>query len=149
MNLTRFLAGLSMAAVLAFALPATAQEGYKFNLTLTHKNVSQDPDGIWDNSYFTPFGNPPRLPSIYKAHLTTPAGDWTLSQLDSECTMQGDCSFVLTLKGRDGKVQEMATGSTLMGRSATLSLNYKKITTEEISEDIKAFSGSYNVRAIK
>ena len=130
-------------------LPSHAEDGYKFKLVLTHKNVSHDPDGVWKDDDLFEFGNPPRLPSIYTAHLTTPAGKWFLSQLDSTCNIQGNCSFVLQLKKPDGKTNAMAEGQTLLGRTATLSLNYKKITTEEISDDIKPFTGSYDVEPIK
>lgn len=137
------------AATQAHGQQTQAMQGYVFNLKLTTPNASRDPDGIWEDSYFTPFGIPPRLPSIYTAELTTPAGKWKLSQLDSECTMQGVCSFVLTLTQSEGKAREMAMGGTLLGRSATLSLNYRKISTEEISENIKPFIGSYDVEPVK
>lgn len=150
MRLIRTVSIVSVAAVLAApSLPSYAEDGYKFNLQLKHKNINHDPDGIWRDEDLFEFGNPPRLPSIYTAHLTTPAGEWFLSQLDSTCNIQGNCSFVLQLKRPDGKTRVMAEGQTLLGRTATLSLNYKKITTEEISEDIKPFTGSYDVEPIK
>lgn len=142
---------LISAAFLLASVPSLvqAEEGYKFNLTLSHKNVSHDPDGIWPDADLSEFGNPPRLPSIYEARLETPAGRWLLSQLDSACNIQGNCSFVLQLTLPDGTVRTMAEGQTLLGRSATLSLNYKKITTEEISDEIKPFVGSYEVEPLK
>ncbi|MBA8904156.1 hypothetical protein [Phyllobacterium sp. P30BS-XVII] len=138
-----------LVAMSVSSLPVAAADGYKFNLVLSHKNVQHDPDGIWPDTDLTEFGNPPRLPSIYTARLETPAGKWLLSQLDSSCNIQGNCSFVLQLTRPDGKVQTMAEGQTLLGRSATLSLNYKKITTEEISDEIKPFVGSYDVEPMK
>ncbi|PSH63334.1 hypothetical protein CU102_24020 [Phyllobacterium brassicacearum] len=148
-----FLKTIALAAtsvgLVVFNQPSRAQDGYDFNLTLTHKNVSHDPDGLWDDSNFTPSGEPPELPNIYTARLTTPAGEWILSQLDTQCTMQSDCAFILALKKKDGKLQKLASGSVIMGGKATLSLNYKKITTEEVDDAAKPFTGSYNVEPVK
>ena len=124
---------------------ARAQQGYEFKPVLAHKNVSRDPDGLWDPGEFQPFGNPPHLPSLYTASLTTPAGEWIVSMIDSECSLQSTCQFILALRKPDGSVVKMGTGSLLMGGTATLSQNYKKIVTEEIDEDQKAIRGSYDV----
>lgn len=143
---------LTLAAAMtlgASTLPVSAQvpQGYQFQLALSHKNVSHDPDGIWADADLVPFGNPPHLPSIYTATLSTHAGTWTLSQVDNQCTMQSDCAFILVLRSPDGNVRKMASGSTLLGGEATLSLNYKKIITKEVDDEAKPFDGSYDVGA--
>jgi hypothetical protein len=129
--------------------PAFAQQGYKLTPVLTYKNVSHDPDGLWDDSDLQKFGAPPRLPSIYIARITTPKGEWILSQLDSACTMQGDCQFVLALKRPGGSARIVASGNGLLGHPVTLSLNYAKIFAEEINDSVQAFTGSYDVKDAK
>ncbi|OEC93611.1 hypothetical protein [Rhizobium sp. YK2] len=125
---------------------AFAQQGYKLTPVLTYKNVSHDPEGLWDDSDLQTFGAPPRLPSIYIARITTPRGEWILSQLDSACTMQGDCQFVLALKKPGGEARIVASGNGLLGHPVTLSLNYAKIFTEEINDSVQPFTGSYDVK---
>ena len=125
---------------------ALAQQGYKLIPVLTYKNVSHDPEGLWDDSDLQTFGAPPRLPSIYIARTTTPKGEWILSQLDSACTMQGDCQFILALKKPGGPAKIVASGNGLLGHPVTLSLNYAKLFTEEINDSVRAFTGSYDVK---
>lgn len=62
--------------------------------------------------------------SLRSSFFTTPAGEWFLSQLDSTVTFRATVPFVLQLKRPDGKTPAMAEGQTLLGRTATLSLNY-------------------------
>ena len=139
-----FIAVISFSALVS--APAVAQQGYKLTPVLTYKNVSHDPEGLWDDSDLQTFGAPPRLPSIYIARTTTPKGDWIFSQLDSACTMQGDCQFLLALKKPGGNAQIVASGNGLLGHPVTLSLNYAKIFTEEINDSIQAFTGTYDVK---
>ncbi|ANP91529.1 MULTISPECIES: hypothetical protein [Rhizobium] len=129
--------------------PAFAQEGYKLTPVLTYKNISHDPEGLWDDSDLTEFGHPRHLPSIYIGRTTTPKGEWIVSQLDNACSMQGDCQFVLALKKPDGSVKVVASGNGLLGHPVTLSLNYRKVFTEEINDSAQPFVGSYDVEEFK
>jgi hypothetical protein len=135
--------------LVAPSLPSYAEEGYTFDLQLTSKNASQDPDGVWDSQDLAAFGNPPHHPDIYTARLTTPAGEWLLSQTSGDCNMQTMCTALLIHKTPDGKSQVVANPQVLLGGTATLSLNYKKITTQELDESAKPFTGSYDVGAPK
>lgn len=148
MTFYRTLTAVFVSAVL-IAPPAYAADGYKFQLKLTTENAARDPDGIWESSYFTKSGDPETLPNIYTARLTTPAGEWLLTQLDSQCTIQSDCAVVLVLKRPSGEVLELATGSVIMGGSAVLSQNYKLLHTEEINDEVQAFTGTYKVAPFK
>ena len=149
----RVLITLALAAATGmFAAPITqsnAEQGYTFNLQLTSKNASQDADGIWNSQDLAALGNPPHHPDIYTARLTTPAGEWLLSQTSGDCNMQTMCSTLLVHKTPDGKSQVVANPQVLLGGTAILSLNYKKITTLELDESAKSFTGSYDVRVIK
>lgn len=131
------------------SLPALAQDGYKFNLQLTTKNASEDPDKVWDEKTLAGYGEPPVHPDIYTARITTPAGEWLLSQTSGDCNMQSVCTSVLVLKTPDGKSKIVAYPRVSLGASATLSLNYRKITTEELDESAKEFTGSYDVEPVK
>lgn len=132
-------------SLLSPAVPVLALEGYKFDLKLTSKDVNRDPDGIWSAQDLLPFGNPPLPPSIYTARLTTPSGEWLLTQTDAGCNMQTMCTALLVLKTADGQSKIVANPQVMLGGSATLSLNYKKITTEELDGAAKPFTGSYEV----
>jgi hypothetical protein len=116
---------------LAIASPALAQQklppGYTFKLELTHKNVSQDPDRIWDPSDLETVGDPPEYPNIYTARISTPAGEWMLSQATSGCSMQSECPFQLVLKRPNGTQAKVAGGMLLEGGTAVLSADYSKI----------------------
>jgi len=126
-----------------------AQEGYQLTPLPTYKNVAQDPTGVWDDSYFTKFGDHPRYPTIYTARIATPKGEWTISQVDSACSIQGDCQFVILLKNKSGKINVVAEGSAQLGRPVILAMNYKKIFTEEIGEGGEGITGSYEVEVGK
>lgn len=148
----QFPAALILAACLPVAsvsLPALAEEGYTFKLQLTSKNASSDPDDVWAAQDLTAYGNPPRHPDIYTARLTTPSGEWLLSQTSGDCNMQTMCTTVLVHKTSDGTSQIVANPQVMLGGTATLSLNYKKITTQELDEAAKPFIGSYDVRSAK
>lgn len=143
----RVLAPLAASALcLLFSTNVRSETGYLITPVVTLKNVSSDPGGVWDESYLSPFGSPPRYPTIYAGSLRTPMGEWVLSQIDSACSMQGDCQFVLQLKTNDGKIRTVSEGSSQLGKPITLSLNYKKVFTQEIWEDGKGFMGTYDVK---
>jgi hypothetical protein len=122
------------ALVLAIASPALAQEklppGYTFKPELTYKNVSQDPDRIWEPSDLELFGDPPHHPDIYTARVSTPAGEWMLSQITSGCSLQSECPFQLTLKRANGSREIVAGGMLLRRGSAVLAADYSKIFTQ-------------------
>ncbi|GLS18043.1 hypothetical protein GCM10007874_10590 [Labrys miyagiensis] len=140
---------LAFAATLCGFTPTQAAESKAFHLTptLAHANVSHDPDGLWKPSDFSPFGNPPHLPSIYTATLKTPTGEWILSMLDNQCSPQSDCQAVLAFKSKDGGWKIVANPSLVMGGTATLSATFKTITTEEVDDSANGFTGKYDVGA--
>jgi len=128
---------VTMIAALAIAwdIPAFAQQqklppGYSLKPTLAYQNVAQDPDGIWTPDDLEPFGLPPHHPDIYTARISTPAGEWLLSQITSGCSMQSDCPFQLALKRPDGSKAIVAGGVLGRGGTASLSLDYSKVFTE-------------------
>lgn len=132
---------------------AFAQDGYVFKLQLTTPNAHHDPDGVWsdqDLDNVRDIGKDLNIvPQIYTARLKTPSGEWLLSQLSGLCNPQGMCDAVL-VKLAPGKGREiMANPLITKGGSATLSLNYKKLTTNEINESGHGFIGSYDVEQIK
>lgn len=127
------------------ASQAHAEDGYKLILQLTTKNASEDPDKVWDTQDLSAYGNPPRHPDIYTARITTPSGEWLLSQTSGDCNMQTMCTTLLVHKTSDGQKTVVANPQVMLGGTATLSLNYKKITTQELDEAAKPFTGSYDV----
>lgn len=130
-------------------LPAHADDGYKLNLQLTTKNASEDPDKVWDTQDLVAYGNPPRHPDIYTARIITPSGEWLLSQTSGDCNMQTMCTTLLVHKSSDGQTTVVANPQVMLGGTATLSLNYKKITTQELDEAAKPFTGTYDVKTSK
>jgi hypothetical protein len=140
---------VSIALVAAFAgsapTEAAQSKGYQLTPTLAHAKVSEDPDGIWKASDLTPFGNPAHLPSIYLAILKTSKGEWILSMVDNQCSPQSDCQAVLAFRGKDGSLKVVSNPSLVMGGTATLSANFKTITTEEVDDTANAFTGKYDV----
>lgn len=126
---------LIAALTVACTSPVFAQQqklppGYTFKPELTYKNASQDPDGIWEPSDLEPVGIPREYPDIYTARVTTPAGEWTLSQITSGCSLQSECPFQLTLKRSGGSKVAVADGMLLRGGTAVLSADYSKIFAE-------------------
>jgi hypothetical protein len=125
-----------LAAALLVVSAATAQAqqklppGYTLKPSLTYKNAAQDPDGLWSADDLEPFGLPPHHPDIYTARISTPAGDWLLSQITSDCSLQSDCPFQLAFKRSNGSQVSVASGVLGRGGTAVLSLDYTKIFTE-------------------
>lgn len=146
---TRILMPATVLSLLVPTMQAKADNGYKFNLQLTSKNASRDPDGVWDSQDLASYGNPPHHPDIYTARITTPSGEWLLSQTSGDCNMQTMCTTLLVHKSSDGQTQVVANPQVMLGGSGTLSLNYKKLTTQELDEAAKPFIGSYDVRPVK
>ncbi|WP_236776429.1 hypothetical protein [Agrobacterium tumefaciens] len=130
---------------MANVLGANAEDAYKFDLKLTSPNAIHDPDGVWDDSDLEAVRSAGLKPQIYTARISTPAGQWLLSQLAGMCNMQGMCGTLLVkiVPGKSPLIY--ANPQVSEGGSAELSLNYKKITTIEIDQNGKAFKGSYDV----
>jgi hypothetical protein len=127
-----------VALAVASAVPALAQQqklppGYTLKPTLTYKNAAQDPDGIWSADDLVPVGRPARHPDIATARVSTPAGEWILSQVLGGCSMQSDCPFQLILKKSNGSSAKVAGGVLADGGTAVLSADYSKVFTETYS----------------
>ncbi|EIM26527.1 hypothetical protein [Microvirga lotononidis] len=127
-----------VALAVAWTSPVLAQQqklppGYTLNPTLMYKNVAQDPDGIWSANDLVPVGSPAQHPDIAIARVSTPAGEWILSQILGGCSMQSDCPFRLILKRSNGKAAKVAGGVLAEGGTAVLSADYSKIFTETYS----------------
>lgn len=144
-------AALTVGCSLVFAALAGegAEQGYVFNLTLTTSDARHDPDGVWSDADLNGVREAGIVPKIYTARITTPSGEWILSQLAGLCNMQGMCETVLA-KIRPGAPPTIyANPQVSQGGKAELSLNYKKLTTEEIDENGHPFKGSYNLAPLK
>ena len=141
------IAGCSLADG-ALAGEGTAR-GYLLNLKLAASDPRHDPDGIWSDADLNGIRASGLVPKIYAARITTPSGGWLLSQLAGLCNMQGMCDTVLA-KIRPGAPPTIyANPQVSEGGKAELSLNYKKLTTEEIDENGHPFKGSYNLAPLK
>ncbi|OLP55786.1 hypothetical protein BJF92_09130 [Rhizobium rhizosphaerae] len=140
-----------MAVVLAAALPrlSTGQDGYRFELKLTTPDARHDPDGVWSDDDLAFIRQLGQSPSIYTARMTTPAGEWLLSQTNGDCNMQGMCTTLLLLRKAGTTPVEMANPQLPLGGSATLSLNYKKLFTRELDQNGNLFDGAYDVAPIQ
>jgi hypothetical protein len=126
-----------------------ARQGYVFSLKLTTSDARHDPDGVWSDADLNGIRAAGLVPKIYTARITTPSGEWILSQLAGLCNMQGMCDTVLA-KIRPGNSPTVyANPQVSQGGKAELSLNYKKLTTEEIDENGHPFKGSYNMAPLK
>lgn len=140
---------LAIALTVGSSPIAFSQEGYSLQLRLTAQKATVDPDGIWDAETLTGYQDPPVRPDIYTAQISTPSGKWLLTQTTADCNMQGMCTSLLVHIGKDGKKTVVANPQILQGGKATLSMNYRKITTTEIGEGGKSFTGSYDVEKIR
>jgi hypothetical protein len=130
----RLMTVLAAALLVVSATSAQAQQklppGYTLKPSLTYKNVSKDPDGIWSEGDLQLQGDPERYPDIYTARVSTPTGEWFLSQVTSGCSLQSECPFQLVLKRPNGTKTPVADGMLLEGGTAVLSADYSKIFTE-------------------
>jgi hypothetical protein len=133
----RFMTVLTATLLVLSAAPTQAQQklppGYTLKPSLTYKNVSKDPDGIWSESDLQLQGDPARYPDIYTARVSTPTGEWFLSQVTSGCSLQSECPFQLVLKRPSGTTTTVADGMLLEGGTAVLSADYSKVFTETYS----------------
>lgn len=144
-------AALTVGCSLGFAALAGegAAQGYVFNLTLTTSDARHDPDGIWSGADLNGVREAGIVPKIYTARITTPSGEWILSQLAGLCNMQGMCDTVLAKIRPGNSLTVYANPQVSQGGKAELSLNYKKLTTDEIDENGHPFKGSYNLAPLK
>lgn len=147
MSCAALIAGYSL-AVGALAGEGTARS-YLFNLKLTASDARHDPDGIWSDADLNGIRASGLVPKIYTARITTPSGEWLLSQLAGLCNMQGMCDTVLVKIKPGAPLTVYANPQVSEGGKAELSLNYKKLTTEEIDENGHPFKGSYNLAPLK
>jgi hypothetical protein len=140
-----------MLAACSFGAGPRAGEsaGYVFQLKLTTADARHDPDGLWSDEDIAGIRSSGLVPKIYTARIRTPSGEWLLSQLAGLCNMQGMCDTVLA-RIKPGEAPTVyANPQVSQGGKAELSLNYKKLTTEEIDENGHPFKGSYTVEPLK
>jgi hypothetical protein len=124
---------------------AYGQQGYAFKLEQTVPDAHHDPDGVWSDDDLAFIRQMGQKPAIYTARITTPAGEWLLSQTNGDCNMQGMCTALLVLKKARASAITMANPQLPLGGTALLSLNYKKLATKEVDQNGRALDGSYDV----
>ncbi|NTG38886.1 hypothetical protein G6K91_31990 [Agrobacterium rhizogenes] len=140
---------------------AAAEDGYKLALKLTTKDATHDPDGVWADDDLAGIRQAVGTAKIYTARIATPSGTWLLSQTNGDCNLQGMCTALLVLirpgtppvrlvrPVRPVRPVRMANPQMPLGGTAILSPDAKRLTTSEIAEDGKAFTGSYEVEPIQ
>lgn len=144
--------GCGLAAMATCFSAAHAQQGYDFELVLTTDGATHDPDGVWkddDLQYYQSSMPKGFRTKIYTARVRTPAGEWLLTQTNGDCNMQGMCTTLLYLLRSGQPPKEMASAQVQQAGGATLSQNYKKLTTTEVGQDGKPFIGAYDVEPVK
>ncbi|NTG64788.1 hypothetical protein G6L45_31820 [Agrobacterium rhizogenes] len=129
--------------------PAAAQDSYKLALKLTTKDATHDPDGVWTDDDLAGIRHAAGTAKIYTARIATPSGTWLLSQTNSDCNLQGMCTALLVLMRPNTPPVRMANPQMPLGGTAILSPDAKTLTTSEIAENGKAFTGSYQVEPIR
>ncbi|ENN83829.1 hypothetical protein RHSP_41347 (plasmid) [Rhizobium freirei PRF 81] len=137
-----------VSAVLATARQSYAQQGYTFKLERTAPDARHDPDGVWSDDDLAFIRQSGQTPAIYTARITTPAGEWLLSQTNGDCNIQGMCTALLVLKKPGVSPVTMANPQLPLGGTAMLSLNYKKLATKEVDQNGRPLDGSYDVAPI-
>ncbi|NTF97880.1 hypothetical protein [Rhizobium rhizogenes] len=128
---------------------AAAEDGFKLALKLTAKNATHDPDGVWTDDDLAGIRQAVGSAKIYTARIATPSGTWLLSQTNGDCNLQGMCTALLVLIKPGTRPVRMANPQMPLGGTAILSPDVKKLTTSEIGENGKVFTGSYDVEPIK
>jgi hypothetical protein len=134
---------------LTFTDRAAAQDGYKLALKLTTKDATHDPDGVWADDDLAGIRQTVGTAKIYAARIATPSGTWLLSQTNGDCNLQGMCTALLVLIRPGTRPVRMANPQMPLGGTAILSPDTKTLTTSEIGENGKAFTGSYKVEPIR
>ncbi|GAJ96127.1 hypothetical protein [Rhizobium rhizogenes] len=134
---------------LASTDPAAAQDGYKLALKLTAKDATHDPDGVWTDDDLAGIRQAVGTAKIYTARIATPSGTWLLSQTNGDCNLQGMCTALLVQIRTGTPPTQMANPQMPLGGTAILSPDTRKLTTSEIGENGKAFTGSYEVEPIR
>lgn len=129
----------------AYASHTLAGQGYVLQLKLSANDARHDPDKVWSDDDLAFISQQGFVPKIYTAWATTPAGEWLLSQTNGDCNMQGMCTAILYLRKKGAVPREMASVQLREGGKAVLSLNYRKLMTDEIDENGKPFTGNYDV----
>ncbi|MGO4569441.1 hypothetical protein AB4Z52_31445 [Rhizobium sp. 2YAF20] len=147
----RTLAVLATTLILGLASTdhASAQDGYKLALKLTIKDATHDPDGVWTDDDLAGIRQTMGTAKIYTARIESPSGTWLLSQTNGDCNLQGMCTALLVSIRPSAPPVRMANPQMPLGGTAILSPDAKKLTTSEIGENGKAFTGSYDVEPIR
>jgi hypothetical protein len=114
-------------------------------LERTTPDAHHDPDGVWSDDDLAFVRQMGRAPAIYTARITTPAGEWLLSQTNGDCNIQGMCTAFLVLKKPGASGVTMANPQLPLGGTAMLSLNYKKLATKEVDQNGQPLDGTYDV----
>ncbi|CAN7718751.1 hypothetical protein LJR251_005946 [Rhizobium rhizogenes] len=142
---------LTMALILGLACTdrAAAQDGDKLALKLTTKDATHDPDGVWTDDDLAGIRQAVGTAKIYTARISAPSGTWLLSQTSGDCNLQGMCTALLVLIRPGTRPVRMANPQMPLGGTAILSPDAKTLTTSEIAEDGKTFTGSYEVEPIR
>ncbi|NTJ35977.1 hypothetical protein G6K86_30660 [Agrobacterium rhizogenes] len=151
------LAVLATALILGLASTnrVAAEDGFKLALKLTAKDATHDPDGVWSDDDLAGIRQAVGTVKLYTARIATPSGTWLLSQTNGDCNLQGMCTALLVLLKSDARPMRplravrMANPQMPLGGTAILSPDAKTLTTSEIAEDGKAFTGSYDVEPIE
>lgn len=140
-------AGIVFAA-LAPARQSHARQGYAFKLERTTPDAHHDPDGVWSDDDLAFIRQLGQVPAIYTARITTPSGEWLLSQTNGDCNIQGMCTALLLLKKPGASAVIVANPQLPLGGTAMLSLNYKKLATKEVDQNGQPLDGTYDVTPI-
>ena len=148
MRTSFFLLAGTLSAAIISAATASAQQGYALHLMTTISDARHDPDGIWSDDDLAFIRQSGQMPAIYTARITTPTGEWLLSQTNGDCNMQGMCTALLVLKKPGATPLTMANPQLPLGGTAMLSLNYKKLSTKEIDQNGSPLDGIYDVAPI-
>ncbi len=148
MKPNRLLFAAAIAVGIVSATVVCAQQGYALKLEQTTPNARHDPDGIWSDDDLALIRQLGQVPAIYAARITTPAGEWLLTQTNGDCNMQGMCTALLVLKKPGAAAATMANPQLPLGGTAMLSLNYKKLATKEVDQNGRPLDGSYDVAPI-
>jgi hypothetical protein len=153
MKPSRLFTGVVVAGIVSAGLAPVrqtyAQQGYALVLERTTPDARHDPDGVWSDDDLAFIRQLGQTPAIYTARITTPSGEWLLSQTNGDCNMQGMCTALLVLKKAGASPVTMANPQLPLGGTAMLSLNYKKLATKEIDQNGRPLDGSYDVAPIR
>jgi hypothetical protein len=84
----------------------------------------------------------------YTASVKASVGTWTLEYEPDDCDIHSTCDASLYLTKTDGKRHRLATVSIVIGSAAVLSLDFRTIWTDEITESDHGVVGVVDVTKI-